>query len=53
MTLAAKNLAGFKKPKNILFFDSLPTNEVGKIVKKDLPAMVAEQLAKQGGGEEA
>ena len=47
MELAAKNLAGFKKPKNVLFFDSLPSNEVGKIVKKDLPAMVAERLAKE------
>ena len=53
MALATKNLAGFKKPKNVLFFDSLPSNEVGKIVKKDLPALVAERLAKQGIGEEA
>jgi acyl-CoA synthetase (AMP-forming)/AMP-acid ligase II len=48
MDLAAKNLAGFKKPKNVLFFDHLPSNEVGKIVKKDLPALVAERLSKTG-----
>lgn len=48
MDLATKNLAGFKKPKNVLFFESLPSNEVGKIVKKDLPALVAERLAQTG-----
>jgi non-ribosomal peptide synthetase component E (peptide arylation enzyme) len=48
LTLAGKSLAGFKKPKNVLFFDSLPTNEVGKIVKKDLPALVAKRLETEG-----
>jgi non-ribosomal peptide synthetase component E (peptide arylation enzyme) len=48
MDLATKNLAGFKKPKNVLFFESLPSNEVGKIVKKDLPALVAERLGIAG-----
>jgi len=48
LDLAAKNLAGFKKPKNVLFFDHLPSNDVGKIVKKDLPALVAERLAQTG-----
>ena len=48
MDLAARNLAGFKKPKDVLFFDHLPSNEVGKIVKKDLPALVAERLGRIG-----
>ncbi len=44
LAFSAGRLAGYKKPKNVLFFEKLPTNEVGKIVKKDLPAMVAERL---------
>jgi long-chain acyl-CoA synthetase len=44
LAFAGKSLAGFKKPKNVLFFDQLPTNEVGKVVKKDLPALVAKML---------
>ncbi len=48
LTLASTSLAGFKKPKNVLFFESLPTNEVGKVVKKDLPAMVAKRLGTEG-----
>ena len=48
LALAGKSLAGFKKPKNVLFFEALPTNEVGKVVKKDLPAMVAKRLGIEG-----
>jgi acyl-CoA synthetase (AMP-forming)/AMP-acid ligase II len=44
LAFSADKLAGFKKPKNVLFFDSLPTNEVGKVVKKDLPALAARLL---------
>ena len=29
-------LAGFKRPKSVIFIDALPRNPMGKILKKDL-----------------
>ncbi|NQV55530.1 MAG: AMP-binding protein [Rhodospirillales bacterium] len=38
LDFCADKLAGYKKPKNVFFFDEFPTNEVGKLVKKDIAA---------------
>ena len=29
-------LAGFKRPRSVLFIDALPYNQMGKVVKKEL-----------------
>ncbi len=39
----AGKLAGYKKPKDIFFFDALPTNAVGKLVKKDIAALAVQR----------
>jgi len=44
----AGKLAGYKKPKDIYFFDELPTNAVGKLVKKDIAEMAVQR--NQAGG---
>ena len=31
-----KRLAGFKRPRSVLFVDALPYNQMGKVVKKEL-----------------
>lgn len=36
-----RNLAGYKKPRRIVFLDSLPTNALGKIVKHELVSQVS------------
>lgn len=45
----AARLAGFKKPKSILFLDALPINETGKVMKKDLREWVMAREAVRGG----
>ncbi len=44
----AVKLAGYKKPKDIYFFDELPTNAVGKLVKKDIAELAVQR--NQAGG---
>ncbi|MAF47224.1 MAG: AMP-binding protein [Rhodospirillales bacterium] len=44
----AGKLAGFKKPKAVYFFDELPTNDVGKLVKKDIAELAIERAAATG-----
>ena len=41
---ARSRLAGFKKPRHVLFVDALPVNASGKIVKAELRRMAAERL---------
>jgi acyl-CoA synthetase (AMP-forming)/AMP-acid ligase II len=43
LTYCANNLAGFKRPKSVVFLDSLPTDKMGKILKREL----REQLTKK------
>jgi acyl-CoA synthetase (AMP-forming)/AMP-acid ligase II len=38
-------LAGFKKPRHVLFVDELPVNAAGKVVKAELRRFAVEQLA--------
>jgi acyl-CoA synthetase (AMP-forming)/AMP-acid ligase II len=40
---AGKHLAGFKKPKMVVFLDSLPKNPSEKVLKNDLRDMLAER----------
>ena len=40
---AGQHLAGFKKPKRVVFLDSLPKNQSDKILKNDLRDMLAEK----------
>jgi acyl-CoA synthetase (AMP-forming)/AMP-acid ligase II len=36
LTYCADKLAGFKRPKSVVFLDSLPTDKMGKILKREL-----------------
>jgi acyl-CoA synthetase (AMP-forming)/AMP-acid ligase II len=45
--LCRANLAGYKKPKRVVFVDELPKNATGKILKKDLRS----QLLHEAGGQ--
>lgn len=36
MTYCRSRLAGFKRPRSVLFIDSLPRNPMGKVLKKEL-----------------
>ena len=36
MEFCKERLAGFKRPKSVVFLDSLPRNQMGKILKKEL-----------------
>ena len=38
MEYCRQNLASFKRPRAVVFADSLPRNPMGKIIKKDLRA---------------
>jgi fatty-acyl-CoA synthase len=40
-------LSGPKRPKTVRFMDKLPINETGKVVKKDLVAMLVRELEKK------
>ncbi|MBT4671119.1 MAG: AMP-binding protein [Rhodospirillaceae bacterium] len=44
----AGKLAGYKKPKDIFFFDALPTNAVGKLVKKDIAELAVQRNQASG-----
>ena len=37
-------IASYKKPKYVIFLDELPRNAVGKILKRELPALAPEAL---------
>ena len=37
-----QRLASFKKPERVIFVDALPKNQMGKVLKKDLRAQLAE-----------
>ena len=37
-------LAGYKKPKHVIFIDTLPRNSTGKVLKNELRALAAERL---------
>jgi acyl-CoA synthetase (AMP-forming)/AMP-acid ligase II len=39
--LCQDNLAGFKKPRQVVFLDELPRNAAGKILKRELRDEVA------------
>jgi len=41
-------LAGFKKPRHVVFVDHLPKNATGKVVKADLRRLAAEHLGGRG-----
>lgn len=36
-----RHLAGFKKPKRIVFFDELPRNAAGKLLERNLRELLA------------
>ena len=46
----AAHLSGFKVPKNIFFYDSLPRNASGKILKRELRTALLDQAAGNIGG---
>ncbi len=41
---AKSRLAAYKVPKHVLYFDELPRNPVGKVIKPELARLVAERL---------
>ncbi|MCU1373162.1 MAG: acyl-CoA synthetase (AMP-forming)/AMP-acid ligase [Actinomycetia bacterium] len=41
-----QRLAGFKKPKHVVFVDALPVNAAGKVLKAELRRLAAEHLAR-------
>jgi len=36
MEYCRSELAGFKRPRSVIFVDSLPRNQMGKVLKKEL-----------------
>jgi acyl-CoA synthetase (AMP-forming)/AMP-acid ligase II len=36
MEFCRQNLASFKRPRGVVFVESLPRNPMGKVIKKDL-----------------
>jgi acyl-CoA synthetase (AMP-forming)/AMP-acid ligase II len=54
IAMARDNLAGFKKPKSVVFFDELPKTVSGKIIKRELrDRLTAEAAASAAAGEPA
>lgn len=51
LAFCAERLAGYKKPKAIYFWDDLPKNETGKIVKKTLRAELERRAAPARGSD--
>lgn len=51
MSFSAQRLAGYKKPKHIVFLDSLPKNPSGKVLKRELRKQIkiAEEHSGDGG----
>ncbi len=44
IALSRAHLAGYKKPRHVLFVDALPVNVAGKIMKTDLRTLAADRL---------
>jgi acyl-CoA synthetase (AMP-forming)/AMP-acid ligase II len=44
------SIAGYKKPKHVLYRDALPRNATGKVLKRELAAEVARQLGVDAAG---
>ncbi len=44
MAWARGRLAGFKRPRQVLFVDELPTNASGKVLKREVRNLAAERL---------
>jgi fatty-acyl-CoA synthase len=52
IAFAKESLAGYKAPKKVIFvpYNAMPINYSGKIMKRELRARIAEQIAASGGG---